>query len=96
MNTFAEKCRLCDRDMFLKAHSERHHLIPKSKKGKITAWVCVDCGNQVHRLFTNKELEKEYNTLEALKSHPDVQIWIKWIRKQKRFGVCHKTKKRKM
>jgi len=82
--------------MPLKEYAEKHHLTPKSKKGKITVWVCVDCGNQVHRLFTNKELEQTYHTLEALKSRPDVQKWIKWIRKQKRFGVCHKTKKRKM
>jgi len=87
-------CTLCDR-VAPAVYQEKHHLIPKSKKGKITIVVCIDCGNQVHRLFTLKQLRDEYNTIEMLKSDPKVIKWINWIKKQKTFGVCHKTKKRR-
>ena len=87
-------CTLCDRETPA-VYQEKHHLIPKSKKGKITTVVCIDCGNQVHRLFTLKQLRNEYNTIEKLKSDPRVMKWIKWISKNKKFGVCHKTKKRR-
>lgn len=57
--------------------------------------VCIDCGDQIHNIFSNKELEREYNTLEKLIAHPPMQKWIKWIRKKKTFGICMKQKKRK-
>jgi len=87
-------CALCDRETPWR-YQEKHHLIPKSKKGKITTIVCNDCGNQIHRLFTLKELKNEYNTIDKLKSDPRVKKWINWIRKQKKFNMCHKKKKKR-
>ncbi|MBD3261405.1 MAG: hypothetical protein GF334_06925 [Candidatus Altiarchaeales archaeon] len=87
-------CTLCGRDIPERRYVEKHHLTPRSKKGRETIIVCSDCGNQVHRLFTNNELRDTYNTVEVLLSDPRMQKWIRWIRKQ-RFGVCHKTKKRR-
>jgi len=55
------RCSLCGR-ITPKQYAEKHHLIPKSKEGKVTIDVCCNCGDQVHKLFTNKELEKEYHT----------------------------------
>lgn len=86
-------CSLCGRDT-PETYQEKHHLTPRSKKGKETIIVCVDCGNQVHRLFTNNELRDFYNTIEALRADPRMQKWIRWVRKQG-FGMCHKAKKRK-
>ena len=60
----------------------KHHTIPRTEGGKETVLVCIDCGNQVHKLFTINELRDKYNTIEVLKSHPDVQNWIRWIRKK--------------
>jgi len=90
-------CKLCGRDIPARKYAEKHHLQPVSRGGKHKEKVlfCVDCGDQVHQLFTNKELEQIYGTLEALRSEERVQKWIKWIRKQTRFGVCHKEKKKK-
>lgn len=91
------KCILCDRDVPIN-YQEKHHLIPKSKKGKgtDTAEVCVDCGDQLHKLFTNKELKDEYNTIDKLKTNEKIQKWIDWVKKRKLFGsVCMKTKKKK-
>jgi len=87
-------CTLCKRETPLD-YQEKHHLIPKSSRGKDTIIVCVDCGNQVHRLFTLKQLQDIYNTIEMLQSDSRMIKWIKWIKKQKNFGVCHKTKKKR-
>lgn len=89
-------CALCNRIIPAKHLSEKHHLTPVSKGGrhKDKVLVRIDCGNQVHALFTNRELKEQYNTLEVLKAEPRVRKWIQWVRKQK-FGVCHKSKKRR-
>jgi hypothetical protein len=88
-------CPLCKRNTPNEAQ-EKHHLTPKQKKGKETVIVCKTCGDQVHQLFTNKELAKEYNTIEALLSHPAMQKYVEWIQKKPHdFTVCMKMKKRK-
>ena len=87
-------CTYCERDT-PDRYLEKHHLTPRCKNGKETTSVCIDCGDQIHNLFTNKELEHQYNTVEKLKSHPKMQAWIRWIRKRKEFGFCMKAKKKK-
>ena len=88
------ECSLCGRQT-PPEFSEKHHLIPKSKNGKETIDVCCNCGDQVHKLFTNKELEKELNTLDTLLVHPDMQKWIKWVSKQSSFTFSMKNKKQR-
>lgn len=58
----------------------RHHLIPRTRHSnkrnrrdferadvkKRIAWLFRSCHNHVHALFTEKALEREFNTLEAL------------------------------
>ena len=88
-------CRLCGRMAPHSDYMEKHHLTPKSKGGKNTASVCVDCAVQVHLLFTNNELRDSLNTIALLRAHPRVQKWIAWVRKRKGFGVCHKIKKKR-
>lgn len=81
------KCTLCGRDIPAKMFAEKHHLVPKQAKGKKTVTVCCPCGDQIHELFTNKELRDKYNTVEALLGDPRVQRWVKWIRKTDRWHV---------
>jgi hypothetical protein len=70
-----------------------HHLVPRMRHNKRIkrdlgnerhkqADTCRPCHSQLHSLFTEKELEQEYNTIEKLKAHPEVQKWIKWVRKR--------------
>lgn len=91
------KCELCGREFDLKEAFEIHHLDPKArgKKGNKII-VCTACGDQIHQLFSNKELSVFYNTLESLLENENIQKWIKWIGK-KNFPahVCMKKKKRK-
>ena len=88
------RCALCGRDT-PKQNLEKHHLVPRAKKGKEYIQVCCDCGNQIHKLFTIKELETTYNSFESLIENQEVQKWIKWIRTKKEFGFCMKSKKKK-
>ena len=87
-------CTLCDRDTPAE-YQEKHHLTPKCKKGKDTDAVCVDCGDQIHQLFTNKQIKNDYNTIEKLKANEKIQKWIKWVKKRKTFGICMKRKKKR-
>ena len=90
-------CPICTR-MTPRKYWHNHHLIPRSKKGtnKGTIKCCVSCGSMVHKLFTNKELAKKYNTVEALLSHPDVQNWVEWAKKKPDdFSICMATKKKR-
>ena len=88
-------CPICGR-LTPPEYVEKHHLDPKSKKGKETKKVCCSCGSMVHKLFTNKELAKKYNTIEALLAHPDIQKWKEWLSKRpNHFGVTMAHKKRR-
>ena len=94
-------CELCERDV-LKEGSEKHHLIPGKRKWKKirrkdikTIRVCWNCADQIHKLFTNSELRREYNTLEKLKASEKIQKWVAWINKTNKYKVCMKSLKRK-
>ena len=86
-------CPICKRNV-PQCYTEKHHLVPKSKKGKEGVLMCVNCGDIIHKLFTNKELEKEYNTVEKLNSNEKIQKWANWVGKKNDFSVCMKHKKR--
>ena len=86
-------CSVCKReveDIYL----EKHHLIPKCKKGKETIDVCGDCADALHQFMSIKEMQKKYNTLDRILEHPKVQNWIEWIHKRPNIlNVCMKRLK---
>jgi len=83
-------CPLCERtEDFLKP--SKHHLVPKSRDGEVTAEICSDCHRQIHALFTLVELERELSTVDALKSSQPMQKWIKWAAKQGGGRVAVRT-----
>jgi len=88
-------CRICGRMAPSASCMEKHHLVPQRRGSKDTISVCVDCGNQIHLLFTNNELRYTYNTIEALLSEERVQKWVRWVSRRGEFGVCAKEKKRR-
>jgi len=82
-------CALCGRVEKL----TRHHLIPQArhhnKRNKRefsrqevhqVAWICRPCHSQIHNLFSEKELERNYHTLDALRAHEELAKFIEWIR----------------
>lgn len=86
-----DRCALCERSGL---PLTRHHLIPRTRhknkrnkreferddvRGRILM-LCRDCHSQVHVLLSEKELEREYNTLERLLAHPEVARYVEWVR----------------
>lgn len=96
-------CELCGRTT---PSLTKHHLIPKARHNKRVkakfgdeckkriAMFCTACHRQIHYLFTHKELESEYNTIEALMGHPDVAKYAEWIRKKPDNFVPSKGKRK--
>ncbi len=74
-----DPCPLCKRNMLL-CNLTKHHLVPKSRGGKTTEKICRTCHRQLHALFTNKELARELNSVEALKENKDVQKYLSWVK----------------
>ncbi|MBH3339379.1 hypothetical protein I5L51_09700 [Pseudomonas mendocina] len=82
-------CELCARPVAL----TRHHLIPKALHDKAyvqkrfarheritaTLWVCRACHNQIHRLFSEKELALTYNSREALLADERLRTFVEWL-----------------
>ncbi len=91
------ECQLCKRDV---SQTTKHHLIPrtrhKNKKNKKEFSrkevktriidLCRACHSQIHVVLTNKELERDYNTLDLLSTHPEVKKFVDWI-KNKPEGI---------
>ncbi len=82
-------CALCGRE----EEVTRHHLVPRcrhaNKRNKRefdratvrqTAPFCRPCHRQVHAVLTEKELEREWNTVEKLRAHPEIARFLAWIR----------------
>ena len=81
-------CAICGREETL----TRHHLVPRTrhhnKRNKRdferavvrqVVGICRPCHSQIHALLSEKELEREYNTIAKLKAHPGVATFAKWI-----------------
>jgi hypothetical protein len=62
-----------------------HHLMPRQKGGKAEdrTPLCRPCHKQLHAVFSNTDLARTYATLAALREAPELQPFLKWIRKQK-------------
>ena len=88
------ECVFCKRDI-PDQYTMKHHLTPRSRKGKITVVCCCPCGSQVHKLFTLKEMEQKFHTVEEILSDERMQKWVRWIRKTNHYKVCMKAKKRR-
>jgi len=71
-------CPLCDRGI-PDSEQESHHLVPKSKGGKDTLVIHRICHRQIHALFTESELARIYNTVDALRAHPEFASFVRWV-----------------
>ena len=94
-------CAICGREETL----TRHHLIPRTrhpnKKNKRdfdravvkeTVGICRPCHSQLHLLLSEKELEREWNSVEKLRTHAELMKFAEWIGKKPRgFGCKMKT-----
>lgn len=72
-------CPLCGRPI-PPAQRDAHHLVPKSRGGRATEFLHRICHRQIHALFTETELARDYATVEALLAHPEIARFVAWVR----------------
>ena len=72
-------CPLCERAI-PPPQRDAHHLVPKSKGGRRTEFLHRVCHRQVHALFTETELARQYATVEALLAHPEMQTFVALVK----------------
>jgi 5-methylcytosine-specific restriction protein A len=99
MSSHLIQCPLC-KHLYEPSEITKHHLIPKSRKGKVTIGICSPCHKQIHAVYSEKELERSYGTLEKLLEAPELQSWLRWIRRRKptkriRTRVSQKNSRRR-
>lgn len=72
-------CELCGKES--KTLSE-HHLIPKQWGGKNSPVVllCINCHNQLHALFTNRELSYKFNSIDKIKEQERIKPYLNFIK----------------
>lgn len=71
-------CPICLRPIPA-SEQDAHHFIPKSRGGRETQLLHRICHRQIHALFDETTLARDYNTPEALREHPDMTRFIDWV-----------------
>jgi hypothetical protein len=72
-------CPLCERKI-PRSQRDAHHLVPKSKGGRDTEYLHRICHRQIHALFTETELAKQFNSVVALLTDPDIAVFVAWVK----------------
>ena len=84
-------CPLCERKI-PPVQRDAHHLVPKSKGGRHTEYLHRICHRQIHALLTETELARQFNSVDALLTHPDVALFVAWV-KTKPDDFMERTRK---
>jgi len=77
-------CALCGRPIPAGVPQSRHHLVPKLRGGKGGETVLLHqiCHKEIHATLTETELARVYNTAEALRAHPHLAKFVRWVAKR--------------
>jgi hypothetical protein len=70
-------CPICLRP--LGSRREKHHLVPRSEGGRETVEVHPICHRKIHSVLTERELATGYATPDALRTHPEIAAFVKWV-----------------
>lgn len=60
----------------------QHHPVPRSRNGRGTVALHRICHAAIHATLSEKELERQYNTIERLREHPRLRRFIVWVRRK--------------
>jgi hypothetical protein len=72
-----DTCWLCQRPLGHKV--QLHHTVPKAKKGRDTVKVHPICHRAIHASFTNAQLSRMGEDLDAIRRHEEVAKFLDWI-----------------
>jgi len=72
------RCPLCGRPLGT-VNIDRHHLVPKTFKGKEQFPIHKICHRKIHATFSERELLRAYHTWEALQGDADMRAFIGWV-----------------
>ena len=61
------------------ARVEEHHLVPRTYKGRETVFLNAIWHSKIHTVLTERELKDDFHTIEALRAHPDIATFVRWI-----------------
>ncbi|WP_127115718.1 HNH endonuclease [Shimia sediminis] len=77
-------CPICARPIPAEVPQSLHHLIPRLRGGKNGPTVLLHqiCHKEIHASLTETELAREYSTIEALRRHPRLAKFIRWVAKR--------------
>ena len=74
-------CPLCLRPIPPGVPQSLHHLVPKLKGGKGGPTILMHhiCHKEIHAALTEAELARCYNTPGALRAHPRLARFARWV-----------------
>lgn len=74
------RCPICLRP--LGTRREKHHLVPRSEGGRETVEIHPICHRKIHSVLGERELAVAYATPDALRAHPEIARFAKWVAKR--------------
>ncbi|WP_332255673.1 HNH endonuclease family protein [Thiosulfatihalobacter marinus] len=77
-------CPLCGRPIPPDVPQSQHHLVPRLKGGKGGPTVLLHhiCHKEIHATLSEADLARDYATPEALRAHPRLAKFIRWVAKR--------------
>lgn len=73
-------CPLCGRPIVPGPSADEHHLVPRSQGGRDKMPVHRVCHRKIHATFSAKELACGFASWEALRAHPEIAAFVRWVR----------------
>jgi hypothetical protein len=78
-------CKICGRPLGT-VNIDLHHLLPKTFKGKSDDTNLIPlhkiCHRKLHSVFTEREMQHYYHTIEHLLEHSEIEKFVKWVSKK--------------
>jgi hypothetical protein len=82
------RCAFCERE----TRTRGHHVVPRSKGGKLVVPTCESCENFIHSTWSHNELRDTWNTVEKVRADERFARFLKWLLKQP-VGAVYRSKR---